>query len=76
MHFGCGKMMAGVSPVAERTVSPRPVTADLLVEFVAWTRTADMFRSSPQGEAFGEELREVFKMAAELLGQRSVNNAD
>ncbi len=53
----------------ETTDMPRPVTTDLLVQFVAWTRTADMFLSSPQGAAFGEELRDVFKLAAERLGQ-------
>jgi hypothetical protein len=51
------------------TVMPREVNTELLAEFIAWTRTADMFRSSPQGEAFGAELRLVFLLAAERYGR-------
>lgn len=52
---------------------PRPVTTALLTELMAWTRTADMFRSSPEGEVFGAELREVFKLAAERRGEIEEN---
>ena len=51
------------------TIEPRPVNTDLLAELMAWTRTADMFLSSPQGRAFGEELREVIILAAERYGE-------
>jgi len=56
--------------------TPRPVTTDLLVDFVVWTRTADMFLSSPEGATFAEELREVLKLAAERLGQKKVSAMD
>jgi hypothetical protein len=50
------------------TTRPREVTSELLAEFMAWTRSADMFLSSPQGEAFGAELRSVLLLAAERYG--------
>jgi hypothetical protein len=42
---------------------PRPITPAFLNELVEWTRTADMFRSSPEGRAFGEEMRAVIELA-------------
>lgn len=45
------------------TVKPRPVTPALLKEFMQWTREAPMFLTSPQGQAFAEELRVVFELA-------------
>jgi hypothetical protein len=45
----------------------RKITSTLLGEFEQWTRTASMFVSSPQGAAFGEELRAVFALAKKQL---------
>jgi hypothetical protein len=53
--------------VTETTVRHRPITQKLLDEFEEWTRTADMFRSSPQGIAFAEEMRAVINLAREAI---------
>jgi hypothetical protein len=45
--------------------NPRPITSDLIREFVEWTHKAPMFLSSPQGAAFATELRAVFLIALE-----------
>jgi hypothetical protein len=52
------------------TREPRPITRDVLDEFFAWTRSAPMFLSSPEGRQFGEELREAFNLAYETLESR------
>jgi hypothetical protein len=51
---------------------PRLVTREFLEELFAWTRNAPMFSSSPEGQQFAEELREVFDLAAEALEQRAL----
>jgi hypothetical protein len=43
--------------------TPRPITFELLEQFDQWTRMADMFRISPEGIAFGEEMRDVINLA-------------
>jgi hypothetical protein len=52
------------------TREPRPITRDVLEQFFAWTRSAPMFLSSPEGRQFGEELREAFNLAYERLESR------
>ncbi len=42
---------------------PRPITKEVLDEFMAWTRHAPMFSSSSQGRVFAEEIRDVIAMA-------------
>jgi hypothetical protein len=42
---------------------PREITPQLLSEFEVWTQTASMFLASPEGRAFGAELREVIRLA-------------
>ena len=51
---------------------PRPITRQVLDEFMAWTRNAEMFKSSPQGRVFGKELREAINLAYEALENRDV----
>jgi hypothetical protein len=34
---------------------------------INWTYDADMFKSTPEGKEFGEELREIFYFAMEYL---------
>ena len=69
--LGCRKCNeTGRVRVAEQTpttksVGPRPVTPELLDEFVKWTHTASMFTNSPEGAAFGFELRDVIRLAKE-----------
>lgn len=40
-----------------------PVNTSDLDGLEQWTRTAPNFTTSPQGEAFGEQLREVIRLA-------------
>ena len=51
----------------QTTVPVREITPQLLDKFVAWTRRAEMFQSSPEGAAFAEELRQVLNLAREAL---------
>lgn len=50
---------------------PRPITREVLDEFFAWTRTASMFTSSPEGRVFAEEMRAVLSLAYEALESRN-----
>jgi hypothetical protein len=47
----------------QTTVLPRPITPQILVEFMEWTREAPMFLTSPEGRAFAQELRVVLELA-------------
>lgn len=44
-------------------VPVRPVTTELIKEFIQWTHDVSMFHSSPEGAAFACELRAVFALA-------------
>lgn len=44
-------------------IKVRPVTPELIRDFIEWTGIASMFLSSPEGAAFGQELRAVFELA-------------
>ena len=48
-------------------LDPRPITPELLDEFECWTHTALMFISSPEGDAFGKEMRGVITLARKAL---------
>jgi hypothetical protein len=45
------------------TARARPITPQLLDEFAEWTQKAEMFTMSPEGRAFGEEMRTVIHLA-------------
>ncbi len=63
---------ACVSDKPESYTTPRPITQAVLDELFAWTRSAPMFSSSPEGRVFGEEMREVINLACEALASRDV----
>lgn len=49
------------------TGGARPITQDVLEEFFKWTVEAPMFLDSPEGRAFGSELRDVICLARKGL---------
>ncbi len=53
-------------------IKPREITHELLHELSVWTRQSPMFLSSPQGKAFGVELREVFDLAHQALDMKEI----